>query len=199
MIFSVEKILLVFILLIGGMKAALSQIRLNVILKFKTDSILPAEKYYVMTKDSVKHYYDGIDGFNLYKKHRYVLGNSESYAEEDVIGYKAIFKRYGGAKNYVLEHSRINGAMVPKYTPGRINVFEYLDLLVADKFAPRYYYLQKGEKGPIVELNKENAKTVIYDMLKDYEPSKTIMDTKGSSFKAVEEAVNAYNIRNENK
>jgi hypothetical protein len=147
-----------------------------------------------MTKDSVKHFYDGIDGFKLHKKGMYVLSDKESYVDDEVIGYKAIFKRYGGAKNYILEFSKINGAMVPKYYPGRINVFEYIDLMKGD-VAPRFYYLQKGDRAPIIELTKENANTFIYDMLKDYEPSKSIMDKKGNGFKAVEEAVNAYNIR----
>lgn len=150
-----------------------------------------------MTKDSVKHKYSGVDGFSLIKKKKFILNENESYPVSDVIGYKCIYKRYGNVKNFVLEYSLVDGEFVPKYVPGRINVFDSTQLMMGyDKnVSKHYYYLQKGDAGEIVELTVENAKTKIYDMLKDYAPSKNIMDSNGSSFQAVVDAVNAYNIR----
>ncbi len=165
-------------------------------LKFKNLGKLPEGDYYVMTKDSVKHNYTDIDGFRLIKRKKFVLSETESYPVAEVIAYKAIYKRYGNIKNYVLEYKLLDGSLLPKYVVGRINVFYDLELLMgASNVTRRSYYLQKGDEGIPVELTKENAETLIYDMIKDYEPAKIIMDKNKKSFGNVVDAVNEYNGR----
>jgi hypothetical protein len=159
--------------------------------------------YYVMTKDEVKHSYSGIDASDLIKKKKFVLSESESYPVSEVIGYKAIYSQYGRKKNVVKVFRKIEGLYSARWVKGRINVYNWSDSYTATDgkaHGVNKFFAQKGESGPMVQLIPQNGKKELYEMMKDYEPSKLLLDEyiaggKTISIDKIVKAINTYNNR----
>ena len=160
-------------------------------LQFLNSNKLEEGDYYIMTKDSVKHPYSNIDGFKLIKNNKFFISKEEKYPISSVIAYKAIYKRYGNVKNFVQEYKLIDGELVQQTVFGKINVYTLIELL--GSASRTTYYLQKGNNGIAVQMTRKILDTLIYDMLKDFEPSKVLMDKKNRKIDDVVDAVNLYN------
>jgi hypothetical protein len=134
-------------------------------------------------------------------------GKETTYRASEVIAYSFAFPKYDAStKSYVNEtieyvKKEVTVAPVPfgpkevlieRQVAGTINLYNfYMETRTAEHAFEHNYFVEKD--GQMIEMNRENFKTILKDMVADYPELQIKVGTKGYGYKQAAEIVQKYN------
>ena len=134
-------------------------------------------------------------------------GQSTTYKAKEVASYTFAFPKYNrktkSYNNITVEYVKKNVTIAPipfgpkevlveRQAEGVVSLYNfYTETRAAAHAFSHNYFVEKD--GQMVEVNRENFKSIMKDMVADYPQLKAKVGTKGYSYKYIANIVNEYN------
>ena len=134
-------------------------------------------------------------------------GKATTYKASEVLAYSFAFPKYDAStKTYINEtieyiKKEVTVAPIPfgpksvlieRQVAGTINLYNfYMETRAAEHAFEHNYFVEKD--GQMIEMNRENFKTVLKDMVASYPELQVKVGTKGYGYKQVAEIIKEYN------
>jgi hypothetical protein len=134
-------------------------------------------------------------------------GKATTYKASEVSAYRFAFPKYDAAtksyKNEMIEYVKKEVAVAPvpfgpkevlieRQVAGTINLYNfYMETRAAEHAFEHNYFVEKN--GQMIEVNRENFKNILKDMVASYPELQVKVGTKGYGYKDIAEIVKEYN------
>ena len=134
-------------------------------------------------------------------------GQSTTYKAKEVASYTFAFPKYNrktkSYNNITVEYVKKNVTIAPipfgpkevlveRQAEGVVSLYNfYTETRAAAHAFSHNYFVEKD--GQMVEVNRENFKSIMKDMVADYPQLKAKVGTKGYSYKYIANIINEYN------
>jgi hypothetical protein len=134
-------------------------------------------------------------------------GKTTTYKADEVAAYSFAFPKYDAATqtyiNETIEYVKKEVTVAPipfdpksvlieRQVAGTINLYNfYAETRAAEHAFQHNFFVEKD--GQMIEMNRENFKTILKDMVTDYPELQVKVGTKGYGYKQVGQIVQEYN------
>jgi hypothetical protein len=134
-------------------------------------------------------------------------GKATTYKASEVSAYSFAFPKYDAStKSYIdqtIEYVKKDVTVAPipfgpksvlieRQVAGTVNLYNfYAETRSAEHAFEHNYFVEKGNQ--MVEMNRENFKTILKDMVADYPELQVKVGTKGYGYKYVAQTIQEYN------
>jgi hypothetical protein len=134
-------------------------------------------------------------------------GKATTYKANEVAAYRFAFPKYDAAtksyKNETVEYVKKEVAVAPvpfgpksvlieRQVAGTINLYNfYAETRAAEHAFTHNFFIEKD--GQMIEMNRENFKTILKDMVANYPELQVKVGSKGYGYRQIAEIVQEYN------